>query len=83
MVEKMMSRTDEKYCRRTQKRAGLTARQVLVLQGLDQGLTLRQIGARQHLSVNTMKTHAKALYRRLGVNNRDEALARAHDLGLL
>lgn len=61
----------------------LTERQILVLRGMQQGLTLRQIGARQHLSVNTMKTHATALYRRLGVTTRDEAIARAHELGLL
>lgn len=61
----------------------LTDRQLLVLRGMQQGLTLRQIGARMHLSVNTMKTHTNALYRRLGVSNRDDAVVRGHELGLL
>jgi LuxR family maltose regulon positive regulatory protein len=61
----------------------VTAQQMRVLRGLESGLTLRQIGAQQHLSVNTMKTHARGLYRRLGVSTRDEAIARAYELGLL
>ncbi len=61
----------------------LTDRQLLVLRGMQRGLTLRQIGARMHLSVNTMKTHTNALYRRLGVSSRDDAVVRGHELGLL
>jgi DNA-binding CsgD family transcriptional regulator len=61
----------------------VTAQQMRVLRGMESGLTLRQIGAQQHLSVNTMKTHTRGLYRRLGVSTRDEAIARAYALGLL
>lgn len=61
----------------------VTDQQMRVLRGLESGLTLRQIGAQQHLSVNTIKTHARGLYRRLGVSTRDEAIARAYALGLL
>lgn len=65
------------------RRVSLTPQQRLVLTGLAQGLTLRQIGLREHLSLNTMKTHARALYRRLDVATRDEAVARAYEVGLL
>lgn len=65
------------------RRVALTPQQRLVLNGLEKGLTLRQIGAREHLSLNTMKTHARALYRRLDVATRDEAVARAYEVGLL
>ena len=61
----------------------VTEQQMRVLRGLESGLTLRQIGAQQHLSLNTIKTHARGLYRRLGVNTRGEAIARGYELGLL
>lgn len=35
------------------------------------------------LPANTVKTHALAVYRRVGVTSRDEAITRARQLGLL
>jgi len=35
------------------------------------------------LSFNTVHTHVKAVYRKLGVSSRAEALARARERGLL
>jgi ATP/maltotriose-dependent transcriptional regulator MalT len=35
------------------------------------------------MSINTGKTHAASIYRKLAVNSRDEAVVRAGDLGLL
>lgn len=64
-------------------RTVLTARQLDVLQGIEKGQTLREISDAQHLSMNTVKTHAAALYRRLGVSSRDAAVARAREAGLL
>ena len=61
----------------------LTSQQRLVLAGLAAGEGLKEIAARAHLSYNTVKTHAKALYRRLDAKTRDEALARAFEAGLL
>jgi LuxR family maltose regulon positive regulatory protein len=54
-----------------------------VLDGLQRGLTNRQIGQESYLSINTVKSHVQALYRRLGVSTREEVVARAYDLGLL
>ena len=36
-----------------------------------------------HLSLNTVKTHGRVLFRKLGVSSRAEAVARARELGLL
>ena len=46
-------------------------------------LSQREIGAELFLSLNTVKTHTRSLYRKLGVASREEAVARATALGLL
>jgi LuxR family maltose regulon positive regulatory protein len=35
------------------------------------------------VSLNTVRTHTKHIYTKLGVNNRRAAISRAHQLGLL
>jgi LuxR family maltose regulon positive regulatory protein len=35
------------------------------------------------VSVNTLRTHIKGIYRKLGVNTRSDAVRRAHALGLV
>ncbi len=54
-----------------------------VLRLLSTDLSQREIGARLYLSVNTVKTHMRVLYRKLGVTSRDAAVERATALGLL
>jgi LuxR family maltose regulon positive regulatory protein len=61
----------------------LTEREVTVLQLLRGTLSLREIGQQLYLSPNTVKTHATAVYRKLGVSTRQEAIARGHDIGIL
>jgi LuxR family maltose regulon positive regulatory protein len=63
--------------------AVLTAAEIRVLQFLPSHLTFRQIGEHLFLSANTVKTHALAVYRKLGVTSRDEAVTRARQLGLV
>jgi LuxR family transcriptional regulator, maltose regulon positive regulatory protein len=46
------------------------------------GLSNREIGAELYVSVNTLKTHAQALYRKLGATDRRDAVRRARALGL-
>jgi LuxR family maltose regulon positive regulatory protein len=61
----------------------LTARELELLSYLPTRLTSPEIAARWFVSVNTIKTHLAHLYRKLGVADRNSAIARAHELGLL
>jgi LuxR family maltose regulon positive regulatory protein len=61
----------------------LTAAEMRVLQFLPSHLTFPQIGEHLFLSSNTVKTHALAIYRKLSVSSRDEAVVRARALGLV
>jgi ATP/maltotriose-dependent transcriptional regulator MalT len=57
--------------------------ELAVLRLLATELTQRQIGQQLYLSLNTVKTHARGIYRKLGASSRQEAVARAEALGLL
>ncbi len=61
----------------------LTEREVAVLRLLQGTLSLREIGQELHLSANTIKTHAQAIYRKLGVSTRHDAVARGREVGRL
>ena len=60
-----------------------SAAELAVLRYLATGLSRREIGVRLYISMNTVKTHARELYRKLGVTSRADAVARAEALGLL
>ena len=57
----------------------LTERELTVLRFLSSGLSEREIGRELFLSFNTVHSHVKSLYRKLGVSSRAEAVARARD----
>ena len=57
--------------------------ELAVLRGLATGRSRREIGARLYISVNTVKTHIRELYRKLDASSRADAVARAEALGLL
>jgi LuxR family maltose regulon positive regulatory protein len=61
----------------------LTDREVTVLHLLRGTLSLREIGQQLYLSQNTIKTHTRAIYRKLGVSTRQEALAKAREMDIL
>jgi LuxR family maltose regulon positive regulatory protein len=61
----------------------LTEREVSVLRLLRSGLTEREIGGELYLSFNTVHSHVKAVYRKLGVSSRAQAVERAHERRLL
>jgi len=57
--------------------------ELAVLRGLAGGLSRREIGDQLYISLNTVKTHTRELYRKLRVTSQAEAVARAEALGLL
>jgi ATP/maltotriose-dependent transcriptional regulator MalT len=61
----------------------LTEREMEVLRLLQSTLSLREIGQELHLSANTIKTHAQAIYRKLGVSTRRDAIEQGREAGLL
>lgn len=60
-----------------------SAAELAVLQRLATGLSRREIGAKLYVSLNTVKTHIRELYRKLGATSHAEAIARAEALVLL
>jgi LuxR family maltose regulon positive regulatory protein len=61
----------------------LTARELDVLRLFASELSQREIGAALYVSLNTVKSHARGIFRKLDAANRDEAVAKAHERGLL
>ncbi len=61
----------------------LTSRELTLLELLPTHLSYNEIGERLYLSVNTIKTNLKNLYRKLDANTRAEAVEAARSAGLL
>jgi LuxR family transcriptional regulator, maltose regulon positive regulatory protein len=61
----------------------LTERELAVLRMLPTDLSRREIADALYVSPNTIKTHVKGIYRKLDASNREAAVARARELGLL
>jgi LuxR family maltose regulon positive regulatory protein len=64
-------------------RTVLTERERDVLAALSEGATLGGIASRLTVSQNTVKTQLRSIYRKLGVSNREDAIAVAIDQHLL
>lgn len=61
----------------------LTEQETNVLQLIAEGLTYQEVASRLVISINTVRYHVKAIYGKLGVNNRTQAIAQARELQLL
>jgi len=61
----------------------LSDRELAVLRLLATDLTQREVGDALYVSFNTVKTHVKSIFRKLGVSTRPDAVSRARDLNLL
>jgi LuxR family transcriptional regulator, maltose regulon positive regulatory protein len=64
-------------------RARLTPAELEILRELPSLLTARDIAEARSVSVNTVKSHMKAIYRKLGVDTRRETVEEARRRGLL
>jgi LuxR family maltose regulon positive regulatory protein len=54
-----------------------------VLRYLPTNLSRKAIAGELSVSVNTVSTHLRSIYAKLGANDRSEAVDRARDLGVL
>ncbi len=63
--------------------ATLTTAELRVLRFLPTHYSFQEIAQRLHVSANTVKTHVHAVYRKLDVTSRSEAVERASHAGLL
>jgi LuxR family maltose regulon positive regulatory protein len=61
----------------------LSEREVVVLRALTGPLSEREIGRELYLSHNTIHSHTRSIYRKLGVSSRNEAVRRGRELGIL
>jgi LuxR family maltose regulon positive regulatory protein len=69
--------------REGQLNAELTERELDVLGLLDGERNTQQIGQVLYVAPNTVKTHVKSIYRKLGVSSREEAVEQARARGLV
>ncbi|MFD6433453.1 response regulator transcription factor [Streptomyces venezuelae] len=65
--------------------APLTRRELVVLRELqeNENVPLRQIADSLHVSLNTVRSQTRSVYRKLGVSSRSQALHRARELHLV
>ena len=61
----------------------LSTREMAVLQLIARGCSNQEISERLFISLHTVKTHARHINSKLGVERRTQAVARAKELGLL
>jgi LuxR family maltose regulon positive regulatory protein len=64
-------------------REPLSQAETRVLRYLPTGLTMPEIAEQLYLSANTVRTHLRHIYQKLGAHHRGEAVDRARALGLL
>jgi LuxR family transcriptional regulator, maltose regulon positive regulatory protein len=88
ILEQMLGRTERRLRRRRQGTTNghadeLTDRELSVLRLLPGQLSQREIAGTLYVSLNTVKSHVKSIYRKLRVETRDEAVSRARELGVL
>jgi LuxR family maltose regulon positive regulatory protein len=69
--------------RRADQDTRLTERELDVLRVLAAGSTEREAAATLSVSHSTIHSHAKSIYVKLGCSSRDQAVARARELGLI
>jgi ATP/maltotriose-dependent transcriptional regulator MalT len=68
---------------RTAQAEGLTDRELAVLRLLASELSRREIADALYVSENTVKTHLRAIYRKLDASSREEVVARGRELDLI
>jgi DNA-binding NarL/FixJ family response regulator len=81
-VERLLDLVSDHSRGEERQAQSLSARERLVLAQVQRGLTVAAIANELYISPNTVKTHLRRLYSKLGVSTRDEAIRAARALGL-
>lgn len=61
----------------------LTSREHDIVRGIEDGLSYKSIAERLHVSIDTVRSHIRQVYRKLQVNSKSELMARARQRPLL
>jgi LuxR family maltose regulon positive regulatory protein len=61
----------------------LSERELMILRLLASELSQREIASELYVSFNTVKSHTRSVFRKLGVANRAAAVARGRELALI
>ena len=87
MFPALLEQQEHELSKRRQSEAALTEvltnRELDVLRLFEGDNSYRQIGQSLYVSVNTVKTHVRSIFRKLGVTSRLEALERAREKALI
>lgn len=83
MIPDVLRRVAQTTPLSTQTKASLTSREMQVLRAIAKGHTTKRIGRDLNLAEPSVETHLRNIYKKLGVNNRGEAVSSALKLGLI
>jgi LuxR family maltose regulon positive regulatory protein len=86
MLETLLAQKEERLHERRRREGflgdALSESELRVLRLLAEGESLREVAKTLFLSLNTVKTHRRTIYRKLGATTREQALERAAELGI-
>jgi len=83
-LHRLVARVDAVAARRGRpSRTRLSEREIAVLRYLPSGMTHHEIAGELGVSANTVKSHVRSLYRKLGVQSRPDAVTAARRTALL
>jgi LuxR family maltose regulon positive regulatory protein len=83
LAEEVEARLEEAFAGSEKTVEPPSPAELAVLRLLATGLSQREIGNELFLSMNTIKTHTRNLYTKLGVRSREAAVRQANAVGLI
>ena len=87
MLETLLDTTADELSSRPRREGflgeDLSEAELRVLRELASGASIGEVARSLYLSQNTVKTHRRSIYRKLGVSTREELLARTAELDLV
>ncbi len=81
-VDELLRGFDSRHAVAGGSTVGLSDRELEILRYLPTDLSSAEIAAQLYISLNTLKTHLRTIYRKLGVGGRRQAIERATQLGI-